>query len=47
MSAILLKIFVFSVVKNRKIEKRRKVRSEGHWATVQGTYPIQSIGPNR
>ena len=44
---IFLKLFVLSVAKNRKIEKRWKFGSEGHWSAVPGTYPIQTIGPNR
>ena len=42
-----LKIFVLSGAKNRKIEKRRKFGSEGHWSAVLGTWSIQTIEPNR
>ena len=47
MNTILLILFVFSVVKSRKIEKRQKFQSKDHWSTVPGRCPIQTIGPNR
>ena len=47
MNAILLKLSLFSVVKSRKVEKRWKFLSEGHWSTVPRTCAIQTICPNR